>query len=175
MEEERPMKTLIIRALAIALPLLVASTVVVAEAGTRAGSVARAKAPAVEAPAPQLEATPTTQVHPVHFDFNKTRFHPDEAGVLKTAAAWLKVHTEDRAVIAGYADVRGTKPYNLALAQQRAKSVRDYLVKQGVRPDRIEIVSYGVEFPRCTERAELCWAKNRRVELLIKPALREAS
>jgi peptidoglycan-associated lipoprotein len=175
MEEERPMKTLIIRALAIALPLLVTSTAVLAEAGTRAGSAARAKAPALDAPAPQLEATPTTQVHPVHFDFNKTRFHPDEAGVLKTAAAWLKVHTEDRAVIAGYADARGTKPYNLALAQQRAKSVRDYLVKQGVRPDRIEIVSYGVQFPRCTERAELCWAKNRRVELLIKPALRETS
>jgi peptidoglycan-associated lipoprotein len=174
MEEERPMKTLI-SALAIALPLLVTSTVVVAEGGTRAGSPARAKASALEAPAPQLEATPTTRPHPVHFDFNKTRFHPDEAGVLKTAAAWLKVHTEDRAVIAGYADARGTKPYNLALAQQRAKSVRNYLVRQGVRPDRIEIVSYGVEFPRCTERAELCWAKNRRVELLIKPALREAS
>src|SRR5712692_10728457 len=174
MEEERPMKTLI-WTLAIALPLLVTSTAVVAESGTRAGSPARAKAPAVEAPAPQLEATPTTRVHPVHFDFNKTRFHPDEAGVLKTAAAWLKVHTEDRAVIAGYADVRGTKPYNLALAQQRAKSVRNYLVKQGVRPDRIEIVSYGVQFPRCTERAELCWAKNRRVELLIKPAMRETS
>ncbi len=169
------MKTLIIRALAVALPLLVTSTAVAAEAGTRVGSAARAKAPGSEAPAPQLEATPTTMVHPVHFDFNKTQFHPDEAGVLKTAATWLKVHTEDRAVIAGYADVRGSKPYNLALAQQRARSVRNYLVKQGVRPNRIEIVSYGVEFPRCTERAELCWAKNRRVELLIKPAPRENS
>src|SRR6266850_4721560 len=172
MEEERPMKTHITRPLAIGLPLLVTSMAVVAEAGTRAGTAARAKAPALEAPAPQLEATPTTQVHPVHFDVNKTRFHPNEAGVLKTAAAWLKVHTEDRAVIAGYADPRGTKPYNLALAQQRAKSVRNYLVKQGVRPDRIEIVSYGEQFPRCTERAELCWAKNRRVELLIKPTPR---
>jgi len=168
------MKT-IIWALAIALPLLVTSTAVGAEGGTRAGNPVRAKAPALEAPAPQLEATPTTQVYPVHFDFNKTRFHPDEAGRLKTAATWLKTHTEDRAVIAGYADIRGTKPYNLGLAQQRARSVRNYLVRQGVRPDRIEIVSYGVEFPRCTERAELCWAKNRRVELLIKPSLREAS
>src|SRR5437868_6818438 len=128
MEEERSMRTHITRALAIALPLLVTSTAVAAEPGTRAGSAARAKAPALEAPAPQLEATPTTQVHPVYFDFDKTRFHPDDARVLKTAAAWLKVHTEDRAVIAGYADTRGSKPYNLALAQQRAKSVRDYLV-----------------------------------------------
>src|SRR5258706_15578074 len=97
MEEERPMRTHITRALAIALPLLVMSTAVVAEAGTRARSAARAKAPALEAPAPQVEATPTTQVHPVHFDFDKTRFHPDEARGLKTAAAGLKAHTEDRA------------------------------------------------------------------------------
>jgi peptidoglycan-associated lipoprotein len=175
MEEERPMKTHITRALAAALPLLVASTAVIAEAGARPTGPARANAPALEAPAPQLEATPTTQVYPVHFDINRTSFHPGDARALKTAATWLKVHTEDRAVIAGYADARGSKPYNLALAQRRAKSVRDYLVKQGVRPGRIEIVSYGEQFPRCTERGELCWAKNRRVELLIKPAPREAS
>ncbi|PYM40725.1 MAG: hypothetical protein DME12_14595 [Candidatus Rokuibacteriota bacterium] len=68
----------------------------------------------------------------------------------------------------GHCDERGTNEYNVALGERRAKSAMDYLVSQGVRANRITIVSYGEERPLCTEHSEACWSKNRRAHFLVK-------
>ena len=161
--------------LAITLALVLASTAVVSAGGLPATGPSREGAPALTAPAPQVESTPSTQMRPVHFDFNVATLRAQDEAALRTNAVWIKANPAYTVVIAGFADVRGTKAYNLALAQRRAKSVRDYLVEQGVRPERVEIVSYGVTDPRCTQRTEGCWARNRRVELFVKPAPPQAS
>jgi peptidoglycan-associated lipoprotein len=44
----------------------------------------------------------------------------------------------------------------------------NYLVAQGVRANRITIISYGEERPTCTEKDETCWSKNRRAHFLVK-------
>ncbi len=161
--------------LATAVSLLLTSAVGVFSGGVQQTATPRSGAPALSAPAPQVEAVPSTRMPPIHFEFDKAALRSQEEAVLKTNAVWIKANPAEKVVIAGFADVRGTREYNLALAQRRAQSVRDYLVKQGVRPERMEIVSYGVTDPRCTQRTEDCWAKNRRVELLVKSAPPEKS
>ena len=161
--------------LAITLSLVLAGTAVVSAGGVQATGTPPAGAPALSAPAPQMEAAPSTQMQPVHFDFDGAALRAQDKAALKTNAVWIKANPAYTVVIAGFADVRGTRTYNLVLAQRRARSVRDYLVEQGVRPERIEIVSYGVTDPRCTQRTEFCWARNRRVELFVKPAPRQTS
>ena len=156
--------------LATAMAFVLASMVGVSAGGTQATATARAGAPAPSAPAPQVEAVPSTVMPPIHFAFDRAELRAQEEVALKTNAIWIKANPADTVVIAGFADGRGPREYNLVLAERRAKSVRDYLVKQGVRPERIEIVSYGVTDPRCTQQTEDCWAKNRRVELLVKSA-----
>ena len=51
------------------------------------------------------------------------------------------------AQIAGHADERGTREFNLALGARRAESVRSFLVSQGVAAGRLSTISYGKERP----------------------------
>lgn len=160
-------------ALRTVLSLALASTTAVLSGGMPATASPRSAAPGLSAPAPQEEATPSTRMRPIHFDFDKAELRPRDEAALKANATLIKGDPAYTVVIAGFADARGSKEYNLALAQRRAETVRDYLVKQGVRAERVEIVSYGMTDPRCTRSTENCWARNRRVELLVKPARAE--
>jgi peptidoglycan-associated lipoprotein len=88
--------------------------------------------------------------------------------VNETARALLQKHMEflkrwptTKIMVEGHADSRGTNEYNLALAENRADAVRDYLVSLGLPNDRVTIVSKGEEQPFCTEETEACWQQNR--------------
>lgn len=81
---------------------------------------------------------------------------------LQKNAEWLRRWVSTTITVEGHADSRGTNEYNLALAERRAGSVRDYLVSLGVPATRMSIVSKGEEQPFCTEEAESCWSLNRR-------------
>ncbi|MFN3834562.1 MAG: peptidoglycan-associated lipoprotein Pal [Glycocaulis sp.] len=97
------------------------------------------------------------------------RFDLDNAAreTLRRQAAWLASYPNARILLAGNADERGTREYNLALGARRANAARDFLVSQGVDPSRISTVSYGKERPTCTQSTESCWAQNRNAITVI--------
>ncbi|MEM6576935.1 MAG: OmpA family protein, partial [Pseudomonadota bacterium] len=64
-------------------------------------------------------------------------------------------------------DEQGTREYNLALGARRANAVQEYLVTQGVDPNRMRVVSYGKERPIEICSNEACYAKNRRAVTVI--------
>ena len=66
----------------------------------------------------------------------------------------------------GHADERGTREYNLALGENRAKTVAELLVINGVSSSKITTVSYGEEKPAVSGSNENAWSQNRRA--LIK-------
>lgn len=82
------------------------------------------------------------------------------AGVLRANATWV-------VTVEGHSDERGTAEYNLALAERRAASVKDYLVSLGIPADRVRVVSYGKEFPFDPGHDEAAWAKNRRGHFVV--------
>jgi peptidoglycan-associated lipoprotein len=88
-------------------------------------------------------------------------------GQLDRHAAWLQAHPHVRATIEGHCDDRGTVEYNLALGEQRARVVRDYLVTKGVAGDRLRVVSYGKERPLDPAPTEEAYAKNRRAHFAL--------
>jgi len=57
--------------------------------------------------------------------------------------------------------------YNLALGEQRARAVRDYLVSLGVSADRLRTVSLGKERPLDPSPTEEAYAKNRRAHFAL--------
>ena len=65
----------------------------------------------------------------------------------------------------GHADERGSREYNLALGERRAKAVANYLAIQGIEVSRVETVSYGEEKPVAYGQGESSYNLNRRVEL----------
>ncbi|MDV7210441.1 peptidoglycan-associated lipoprotein Pal [Azotobacter beijerinckii] len=98
-------------------------------------------------------------------------FEYDSSDLKSEAMRALDVHAGDlkgsgaRVVLEGHTDERGTREYNMALGERRAKAVQRYLVLQGVSPAQLELVSYGEERPAVGGADEQSWAQNRRVEL----------
>jgi peptidoglycan-associated lipoprotein len=69
--------------------------------------------------------------------------------------------------IEGHADDRGTVEYNVALGERRAVAIRDHLVRLGVAPARLGVISFGEERPALAGRDDDARSKNRRGELVL--------
>ncbi|MCL1623009.1 peptidoglycan-associated lipoprotein Pal [Moraxella sp. Tifton1] len=102
----------------------------------------------------------------VYFDFDSDRITEQAAQILDAQVKFLKTNSIARSIIAGHADERGSREYNISLGKRRAIAVYDYLAKQGVDTANIEIISFGEERPAVLKTGEVNWAKNRRVELI---------
>ena len=102
------------------------------------------------------------------FEFDKSDLKQDALDDLDAHAKYLSVAETAKIRLEGHADERGTRGYNLALAERRANSVARYLVIQGVKRSQIETVSYGEERPLSLSRDENGWSRNRRVELIYQ-------
>ncbi len=98
----------------------------------------------------------------VFFDTDHYDISTAAEGTLRSQAALLQAYPAVTVTVEGHADERGTREYNLALADRRADAVRNYLTALGVAPERIETVSYGKERPDCADASDRCWAVNRR-------------
>ena len=70
-------------------------------------------------------------------------------------------------IVEGNCDERGSNEYNLVLGENRAISIRDYLVQLGIDEKRIQTKSYGEEKPAVTGSNEGAWSKNRRGEFAV--------
>lgn len=100
-----------------------------------------------------------------HFDFNDNRIHKEDIESIHAQAAYLKSHPDAHVRLEGNTDERGSREYNLALGERRAKSVSDYLLAQGVKPAQINSISNGQEKPVDFSHNETAYKLNRRVDL----------
>jgi len=67
--------------------------------------------------------------------------------VLTAQAAWLRANPAIVVRLDGHADQNDTKDYAFAIAERRAAAARDFLITQGVSPDRLTLASWGKERP----------------------------
>ncbi len=111
---------------------------------------------------PVDETAPVLVADTVYFDYDKASLRPEAPPVLGKVAEWMQQHGDKKVRIAGHADERGTREYNLALGDRRAMAVRSYLISLGVPAQRLDTVSYGKERPAVVGSNEEAWAKNRR-------------
>jgi len=103
----------------------------------------------------------------VNFDFDRYDIRPDAREILKVIGKHLLENPKIEIMIEGHCDERGTREYNLVLGEQRALSVRRFLVGLGAAPGRLHTVSYGKDMPLDPASIEEAWAKNRRAEFKI--------
>lgn len=108
---------------------------------------------------------PSIENATVYFDFDSYSVKPSYRPMLQQNADFLKANTKRHVVVEGNTDERGSREYNIALGEKRAKAVRDVLLANGVAPDQIAVVSYGEERPAVEGNTEAAWAKNRRAVL----------
>ena len=103
----------------------------------------------------------------VLFDYDSATLDSSAKILLDAQSRFLRANTDLNFIVEGHCDERGTREYNLALGEQRATAVRDYLVIQGIDPDRIKVISYGKEKPAVVGSNTMAWSKNRRAVTII--------
>jgi peptidoglycan-associated lipoprotein len=103
----------------------------------------------------------------VLFDYDSAKLDASAKILLDAQSRFLRDNTDINFIVEGHCDERGTREYNLALGEQRATAVRDYLVIQGIDPDRIKVISYGKEKPAVVGSNTMAWSKNRRAVTII--------
>jgi len=133
-----------------------------AAAAEQAAKEAQAKAAAAEQQRLQDAAMAAGTVFYFAFDSSALT---DEARTAIDAHIAALLGNDHSVRLEGHTDERGTREYNLALAERRANAVRDYMVANGVASYRIETISYGEENPVAFGSGESNWQQNRRVEL----------
>lgn len=102
----------------------------------------------------------------VYFDYDSSSLTPESQRVVEAHASYLAGNPGVSVVLEGHADERGTREYNIALGEERAKSVGRLMQVLGVSESRIQNVSYGEERPAALGSDEGSWSLNRRVEIL---------
>lgn len=102
----------------------------------------------------------------IYFDFDQSGVGMDYRDVVNAHAEYLATNPQVSVRLEGHGDERGTREYNLGLGEQRANSVRDLLMAEGVSDTQIVVVSYGEERAASYEHNEEAWALNRRVEFV---------
>jgi outer membrane protein OmpA-like peptidoglycan-associated protein len=69
--------------------------------------------------------------------------------------------------VEGYTDSTGTPEFNQKLSEERANTVRDFLAAEGLNPQSMTAVGYGMNYPVAPNDTAAGRKLNRRVELVI--------
>ena len=103
----------------------------------------------------------------IFFDFNKSTLRPSSYKTLNSLLSMLKEYPEMMIEISGHTDNVGSMDYNQALSENRAKVVKEYLVRNGIAAKRL--ASYGRSFrqPIASNDTHEGRQINRRTEIKI--------
>ena len=102
----------------------------------------------------------------IYFDLDQDTLRPEFQAIVGCHAKYLRDRPSSRMTLEGHADERGSREYNMGLAERRGNSASSAVQANGGSGSQITVTSYGEERPTCTESGEDCWAKNRRVEII---------
>lgn len=120
-----------------------------------------------ETPYVTLEADGTEFVgENIHFAFNSSILSEQAQKALSMTAQYLLMHPGVSLTVEGHCDERGTEAYNMVLGEQRAESVKTFLVDLGINAGRLRTISYGEERPIERGQNEASWAQNRRAQFV---------
>jgi peptidoglycan-associated lipoprotein len=98
------------------------------------------------------------------FDYDSSNLASKYMPSIHAQAEYLKGHPGAKVLLAGHTDERGSREYNIALGEHRAKKVAHILRMAGVASSQIRVVSYGKERPAYTGNNQESYRQNRRVE-----------
>lgn len=104
----------------------------------------------------------------VLFEFNKYTLRADALRACHEIANVLRGYPDRHISVEGHTDSVGSIAYNKRLSQERARSVAEELVVQGVSRKRLSTYGYGESDPIASNRSEAGRQRNRRVEVILE-------
>lgn len=121
--------------------------------------------PSEKAPAPEPEVITLNDQGSVMFAYDSAELTPAAQQQLRTLTGKLNDPSVASIKVIGHTDSRGSDAYNQALSERRASSVAEYLISQGLAPQKITSQGRGEREPIADNETDAGRAQNRRVEL----------
>ena len=100
-----------------------------------------------------------------HFDFDRANIRPDEQAAILAEVGKMKGVTWQSVTATGHTDSIGDAGYNSRLSDQRARTVKSYLVGKGLDPSMIKTQGKAAAAPVADNASDDGRAKNRRTEI----------
>ncbi len=104
----------------------------------------------------------------VLFDFDSYQLTDEAIPVLDQVADILKQHPDTAVWVEGHTDNWGSDAYNQKLSENRANSVKNYLVSKGIKAENLWPVGYGESRPITDNSTDELRHRNRRIEFRLK-------
>lgn len=125
--------------------------------------------PPAPEPAPEPEPEPEQLVvlEGVHFEFDSAELTAPAKSILDKAVTAMNTRTDIEAIVVGHTCNLGPAAYNEQLSHKRAKSVRNYLIAEGIDGNRIMDRGYGENHPVASNDTKEGRMQNRRVEVTV--------
>jgi len=114
-----------------------------------------------------IEHGQTVSLNNIFFDFAKYELLPESFSELNRVVAFLKGNPDINIELRGHTCDIGSEKNNYVLSNNRAHSVQEYLLSNGIPPERIISKGYGKSMPNLPNTNEENRSKNRRVEFII--------
>ena len=124
--------------------------------------------PGVEVTRPSEAEINVNLTNDILFDFNSAALRRESQQTLRDLAANFQRYPDETISVEGHTDNVGSATYNQTLSENRAYSVKNYLVDQGVPGSRVTAVGYGETRPKTTNDTPEGRQLNRRVEIHIR-------
>lgn len=106
------------------------------------------------------------------FNSGSSNINSANYGLLRKVENAIEIFPGGRVIIEGHTDSFGGDDQNFLLSEQRAESVRQYLlVQMGINPEQISSIGYGETKPVANNETPQGRAKNRRIDIRIVPNL----
>lgn len=114
-----------------------------------------------------IEIGQVVRLNNVFFDFDKWDLRPESFIELERVVKLLNENPAIEIEMSAHTDSHGTDEYNIKLSDNRAKSVREYILSKGIAPTRIISQGYGETKPVVPNDTDENRQLNRRVEFTI--------
>ena len=108
----------------------------------------------------------------ITFDVGSADINAGFFRVLNSVTLVVKEYDKTLIEVVGHSDSTGRAEYNQALSEQRAHSVAEYFISQGIVAERLGTYGYGEDHPIADNTTEMGRALNRRVEIVLLPITR---
>lgn len=104
----------------------------------------------------------------IYFEYDSDQISAEYQSLIAHHGKYLVANPDMSVRLEGHADERGSREYNVALANRRAQAVRRLVLFQGVKASQVSVISYGEEKPVALGHDDESWQLNRRVELVYE-------
>lgn len=115
----------------------------------------------------RIEKGKSVSLDSIYFEIDQSHLTKDSLNLIDRMIDAMKRDKKIKLEVRGHTDSTGPREHNINLSKRRASAVADYMIKNGISPERLSSAGVGPDRPVADNKTEAGRKKNRRTEFFI--------